>query len=416
MEGTKLSNTEAVGAKYDLLIKGGEVIDPAQGLRAVTDVAFKDGRVAAIGLDLNASKTSQVVDASGKLVTPGLIDVHGHYFPHVTQMGISADAVCLPNGVTITVDAGSSGWVQFDAFKEFILRREKTRMFALVNLSALGMLQQYRDGGYGPSVSVSGGPFTNVSQEPVGELMDLRYAQVEEAVRCIQDNPNVTLGVKVRIDPGVTGVENAAPALERGREVADITGSFMMVHVARSPISLADILDRLRPGDIITHIFQSAENNILDDKGNIRPEVNEARSKGVLMDIGAASANFGVGLSRAAIAQGFLPDTISSDMTKPRPARPVINTLPELMTMFMGLGMSLVEVVAAATANGVAAMGLSDELGTLRVGAVGDAAVLELEPGEFEYGDSQGETVQVDHRLNPVATVKDGKVWKGASA
>ena len=116
------------------------------------------------------------------------------------------------------------------------------------------------------------------------------------------------------------------------------------------------------------------------------------------------------------LEQDFLPDTISSDMTKPRPARPVINTLPELMTMFMGLGMSLVEVVAAVTSNGAAAMGLSDELGTLRVGAVGDAAVLELEPGEFEYGDSQGETVQVDYRLNPVATVKDGKVWKGASA
>ena len=402
--------------KYDLLLRGGEVLDPSLDLRAVRDVGFKDGRVVAVGPDLDASDASQVLDASGKLVTPGLIDVHGHYFPHGTEMGISADSVCLPNGVTTTVDAGSSGWLQFDAFREFVIQQERTRLLALVNLSALGMLQQYRDGGYGPSVSTSGGPTTNVSQEPVGELMDLRYAQVEEAVRCIQDNPNLTLGVKVRIDPGVTGVDNIVPALERGREVADITGSFMMVHIARSPVPLAVILDHMRPGDILTHAFHSAENNILDDSGRVRSEVLEARSKGIVMDIGAASANFGVELSKTAIAHGFLPDTISSDITKPRPARPIIYTLPELMSMFMGLGMSLEEVVAASTLNGATAIGLSEELGTLRPGAVGDAAVLELQPGEFEYGDAQGDKVQGDHRLRPVATVKDGRLWEAERA
>ena len=169
-----------MNARYDLLLRQGEVLDPARGPRAVADVAFRDGRVAAVGPDLDAADASKVLDVSGKLVTPGLIDVHGHYFPHVTHMGISADSVCLPNGVTTTMDAGSSGWVQFDAFKEFILRREKTRLFALINLSSLGMLQQFRDGGYGPSFSISGGPSTGVSREPVGELMDLRYAQVGE--------------------------------------------------------------------------------------------------------------------------------------------------------------------------------------------------------------------------------------------
>ena len=126
-----------MNARYDLLLKGGEVLDPARGPRAVADVAFKDGRVAAVGPDLDAAGASKVLDVSGKVVTPGLIDVHGHYFPHVTHMGISADSVCLPNGVTTTMDAGSSGWAQFDAFKEFILRREKTRLFALINLSSL---------------------------------------------------------------------------------------------------------------------------------------------------------------------------------------------------------------------------------------------------------------------------------------
>ena len=401
-----------MNARYDLLLKGGEVLDPARGPRAVADVAFKDGRVAAVGPDLDAADASKVLDVSGKLVTPGLIDVHGHYFPHVTHMGISADSVCLPNGVTTTMDAGSSGWVQFDAFKEFILRREKTRLFALINLSSLGMLQQFRDGGYGPSFSISGGPSTGVAREPVGELMDLRYAQVGEAVRCIRENPNVTLGVKVRIDPGVTGVENALPALDRGREVADATGSFMMVHVARSPIPMAGILDRMRPGDIVTHAFHGAANNILDSRGRLRSEVLEARSKGVLMDVGAASANVDVQVTKAAIAQGFLPDTISSDITKPRPARPVILTLPELMSMFMGMGMSLEQVVTSVTRNGAAAIGLQDEIGTLAPGAVGDAAVLDFEPGEFDYHDAQGGSVQVSQRLKPVATVKDGSLWE----
>ena len=172
--------------------------------------------------------------------------------------------------------------------------------------------------------------------------------------------------MKVRIDPGVTGVENALPALDRGREVADATGSFMMVHVARSPIPMAGILDRMRPGDIVTHAFHGAANNILDSRGRLRSEVLEARSKGVLMDVGAASANVDVEVTKAAIAQGFLPDTISSDITKPRPARPVILTLPELMSMFMGMGMSLEQVVTSVTRNGAAAIGLHDEIGTLR--------------------------------------------------
>ncbi len=401
-----------MAAVYDLVLKGGELIDPAAGFRAVGDVAFRDGRVAAVGPDLDESNAARALDVSGKLVTPGLVDIHGHYFPHATQMGISADSVCLPNGVTTTVDAGSSGWIQFDAFKEFVIRQEQTRLLALINLSALGMLQQYRDGGYGPSFSISGGPATSVSQEPVGELLDLRYAQVEEAVRCIRDNPGITLGVKVRVDPGVTGLENAGPALELGRKVADDTGSFMMVHAARSPISMARILEHLRPGDIVTHAFHGAENRILDDRGRLRPEALEARDKGIVMDVGAASANFDVEVSRSAIAQGMPPDTISSDVTRPRPARSVVYTLPELMSMFMGLGMPLEEVVAAATRNGAAAIGLPEEVGTLRPGAAGDAAVLEIEPGEFEYADAQGGRVRTDRRLRPTATVKDGSLWE----
>ena len=218
--------------------------------------------------------------------------------------------------------------------------------------------------------------------------------------------------MKIRIDTDISGEANAIPVLERARQVADVTGSFVMVHVARVPIPLAKVFEYLRPGDIVTHIFHSAENNVLGDKGQVRSEVWEAKSSGVVMDIGADRTNFGVALSRAAIAQGLLPDTISSDVTELRPGRPVIYTLPEVMTLFMGLGMSLEQVIAATTHIPAGAIGQEGVLGTLREGAVGDAAVLELESGDFAYDDAQGVAARCSERIAPVMTIKDGRLWR----
>ena len=399
--------------KYDLLLKGGEIIDPSQGLRGTRDVAFSDGRVAALEQDVLPDDARQVVDVSGKIVTPGLIDIHGHYFEHIVPFATAADRVCLPNGVTTTVDAGSSGWLHFEGFKEYILTREQTRLMALVNLSALGMMAPRRSIGedFGPTIGISGGPQTLLDPHSVGELQDLRYAQVEEAVRCIKDNPNIVLGVKIRIDYEISGEANTIPALERARTVADMTDSFVMVHVARVPIPLAKVFEYLRPGDIVTHIFHSAENNVLDERGNVRTEVREAQDKGIVFDIGAARRNFGIGLSRAAIEQGLLPTTLSSDITKSRPQSPIVYNLPEVMTLYMSMGMSLEEVITATTLNASNAIGQTGQLGTLDVGAIGDATVIELEDGDFAFDDGNGESVTTDERIAPVLTVKDGKVW-----
>ena len=401
--------------RWDLLLKGGEVIDPVLGLRAPRDVAFKDSRVAAVEMDLASEDAGQVLDVSGKMVAPGLIDVHGHYFEHIFPVSAAADRVCLPNGVTTSVDAGSSGWTHFEGFKEYILSRQETRLTALINLSALGMMSSHSTGGYGPTVGVTGGPQTLLPPDVVGELQDLRFAQVEEAIRCIRDNPEVTLGVKVRIDPKTSGEANAVPALERGRQVADATDSFMMVHVARSPIPLAKVFEHLRPGDIVTHIFHSAEHNVLDDKGRVRPEVWEAKSNGIVMDLGAARANFGVHLSRAAIDQGLLPDTLGTDITREEVDTGPRYTMPDLMSLYMALGMSLEAVMACATSNPAGAIGRADDLGTLRVGAVGDAAVLEIETGDFAYSDVEAE-IRTDRRFRPVMTIKDGKLWSKKDA
>ena len=410
--------------KYDLLLKGGEVIDPSQNLRGILDLGFQNGKIAAVAERLSSDEAREVLDISGRVVTPGLIDLHGHYFERVIPFGVSADSVCLPNGVTTSVDAGSSGWMQFEAFKEYSLKVQKTRLMAMVNLSALGMLIPHRNTGYGPTVGNGNGPQALLSPDTVGELQDLRYAQVEEAIRCIQDNRDVVLGLKIRIGIENSGDSNAVIALERAREAAEATGSLIMVHISRVPIPLARVFDYLRPGDIVTHIFHSAENNILDEKGRVRPEVTEARARGIVMDTGAAMANFGVPpvgvrlaragwahVSRAAIEQGLPPDTISSDMTRLARPRPMIYTLPEVMTLFTGLGMSLEEVVAATTCNPAQAIGQDGVLGTLRVGAIGDAAVFELENGDFVYDDGLDLVVRCEQRLIPVTTVKDGRVW-----
>ena len=373
-------------------------------------MAFKGGLVAAAEPDIPSEKAQQVVDVSGKLVTPGLVDIHGHYFHRLFEAATEADSACLPYGVTTSVDAGSSGWLQFDGFREYILSKKETRLFALLNLSALGMFSM--SGDYGPTVGIGGGPKTTLlPTDRLGELQDLRYAQVQPAVDCIRDNPNVILGVKVRIDIGVCGEANALPALERGRQIADLADCFMMVHVARTPVSLASVFDHLRAGDIVTHCFHSAENNVLDDRGVVRSEVKEAKDKGILMDTGAIRRNFGVDLSRAAIQQGLLPDTLSTDRTRPGLRNPVVYSLPDLMTMFMGLGMTLDEVVTAATHNGARAIGQERGLGTLRVGAARDAAVIELEDGDFAYDDAEGASVGCTQRFTPSLTVKDGKLW-----
>jgi dihydroorotase len=399
--------------KYNLLLKGGEVIDPAQGLRAVRDVAFLGGKVASVDAGIPAEEAQEVIDVTGKLVTPGLVDVHGHYFNHFFSSATDADAACLPTGVTTSVDAGSSGWLHFDAFKEYILSKQETRLYALINLSSMGMYSM--GGDFGPTIGIGGGPQTLLPDRQIGELQDLRYAQVQPAVDCIKDNANVALGVKVRIDTRISGEANAIPCLERGRQVADLADSFMMVHVARTPIPLAKVLEYLRPGDIVTHCFHSAENNVLDAQGNLRPEVLEARDKGILMDVGAVRYNFGVEVSRAAIAQRFPPDTLGTDMSRRPDGEPRAYTVPDLMSMYMGLGMTLEEVVAASTANGARAIGQEDVLGTLKSGAAGDAAVLEMEEGEFTYDDAEGALVRCNRRINPVMTIVGGRRWEHAT-
>jgi len=375
---------------YDLLLKGGEVIDPSQDLHRRGDVAFRDGRVAAIAPDIAASTAEEVIDVSGYLVTPGLIDIHGHFFYRGWPGAVDPDTACLPSGVTTGVDAGSTGWGNYQALKAYILDPSDTQLYAFVHLAATGL--------------------TSLTAR-IGELQNLAFAQIDQAIQCIDENRGDVLGIKVRIDHRATGEANALPALEMAREVANATRSKMMVHVSGTPIPLVRIFDLMQPGDIATHILNGYAHHILDGNGRIRPEVREARERGIVLDVGHAGVHFDLNVGRAAVSQSFWPNTLSTDIHHPPPGR-VVYDLLGVMSTFLALEMPLDAVIASVTANAAAAIDQSDELGTLRVGSIGDAVVLHLQKGEYTFVDAAQNQVQASQRLTSVLTVKDGKRWR----
>lgn len=375
---------------YDLLLKCGKVIDPSQDLHQYCDVAFRDGRVAATEPDISATTAKEVIDVSGYLVTPGLMDIHGHFFHRGWPGAVDPDTACLPSGVTTGVDAGSTGWGNYQALKTYILDPSDTQIYAFVHLAATGL--------------------TSLTAR-IGELQNLAFAQIDQAIQCIEDNRGDVLGIKVRIDHRATGEANALPALEMAREVADATQTQMMVHVSGTPIPLVRIFDFMRPGDIATHILNGHAHNILDGNGRIRPEVREARERGIILDVGHAGVHFDLNVGRAAVSQSFWPNTLSTDIHNPPPGR-VVYDLLGVMSTFLAIDMPLDAVIASVTSNAAAAIGHGDEPGTLRVGSVGDAAVLHLQDGAYTFVDAAQNQVQASQQLTSVLTVKDGQRWR----
>jgi dihydroorotase len=356
----------------------------------VRDVGFKDGRVAAVEADISPAAAAEVVDVTGKLVAPGLIDLHGHFAHRIYPYRADPDSYCLAVGVTTAVDAGSVGWANFQGFRDYVIRRVDTRMYAFVHLSTLGL--------------------TTLTTMGIPDLEDFRWARAEEAIRCIRENREMVLGVKVRLSPTGTTAANAVPAMEMARRVADETDSKMMVHVMESPLPLDQVFGYLKPGDIATHILHGDVHNVLDETGRVRQHVREAQQRGVVFDTAGAMRHCSISVSRAVIEQGLLPDTISTDRNQPRHGS-VNYDLLEQMTIFLELGVPLDEVVKMVTANASAAIG-RDELGTLRPGSIGDAAVLELEEGDFGFEDGLGNSLRASRRFASVLTVKDGARWR----
>ena len=372
----------------DLVLRGGRVIDPARDRDETADVAFSDGKVTGVGRDLPGGG-AEIVDVRGLLVVPGLIDLHTHVYWGGTSLGVDAAEVARQSGTTTFVDAGSAGPGNFHGFRHHVIELSPLRIIPYLNVSFPGI--------FAFSASVM-----------VGECSDLRFFDPRECVRVIKANRDLIAGVKVRVGRNAGGASGVAP-LDMALEVAEETGLPVMAHLDNPPPSRLEVLSRLRRGDVLTHCFRPFPNAPVHGDGRIREEVFEARRRGVIFDIGHGGGSFGFRTAEAMLAAGFLPDVISSDVHTLSINGPAFDQLVT-MSKFLCLGMQLVDVVQASTAAPAAALGRAD-IGRLETGSIGDAAVIELAEGEFDYRDVLGESRAGRWRLKIRGLVVGGRWW-----
>jgi dihydroorotase len=366
----------AQAATYDLLIKGGRVIDPSVGLDGVRDVAIAGGHIVAIAADIMGD-AAETIDARGKIVAPGLIDIHTH-----AGRGKDSPALTLQDGVTGFVDAGSGGPDNIDEIAA-VVRGAPQIGRALVNVATrLG--------------------FTG------GELMDINRANVSLVRGAIARNRDIVVGVKARLSQDVAGA-NDLEGLRRAQEAATSFNLPVMIHIGQSVSPMRAILSLLKRGDIVTHMYAPPPNGILDDEGRLIPDVAAARRRGVIFDFGnGTTGHFNWNMVERATKQGFWPDTLSTDWTTTSRTTGVVD-FPNVMSKFLMFGMPLAQVVACATTNAAKVFDAFNDRGTLNIGAPADVAVMELRQGSFEFLDNYEGKRTGQQRLFPVATVLNGK-------
>jgi dihydroorotase len=373
----------------DLILKGGRIIDPSQHLDAVTDISFAGGKVAAIGPDLAADTGTEVRDVSGLTVTPGLIDLHTHVYWGGTSLGIDAEDFCRKSGVTTCIDTGSTGPGNFAGFRKHVIEPSAVRILAYLHVSFAGIFA------YSKTVMV-------------GESEELRLMAPSEAVEVADANRDVIVGIKVRVGGRASGRSGTAP-LDIALQAAGEAGMPLMCHIDIPPPSYEEVLERLRPGDVLTHAFRPFPNAPIDHQGKIKDAVLRARQRGVRFDIGHGKGSFAFKTARGMLANGFYPDTISSDVHALCINGPAFDQVTTL-SKFLCMGMPLRDVIAATTVN--AAMALKrPELGTLKVGSIGDATILSVRSGAFDYVDVVGEHMTGDKRIFSEGVVVAGRWW-----
>jgi dihydroorotase len=379
--------------KFDLVIKGGDVLDPSQSLRGKRDIGIRFGLIEAVEADIPAARAQRVLEAGGKLVTPGLVDLHSHVFPYGSAIGIPADELVANQCTTTCVSAGDAGANNFAAFRRHVIGQTRTRLYAFVHIANIGLA------GF-----------------PVAELYNIDFAQADAAARAVAENADLVLGVKVRMSENVIAKHGTEP-LKRAIMACERsgTGAKIMCHIGgvETRELMSQILDLLRPGDILTHAYSGAPNiagaftNIVQD-GRLLPAALAAKQRGVVFDVGHGGGSFDYTIAEPAIAQGCPPDTISSDIHVFSGNTPGMPYLTWVMSKFLGLGFTLEQVIAMATVNPAKSIGRIPKLGTLQVGAPGDVAIMELAEGPVSFVDTRNNRREGRMHLKPVQTVTAG--------
>src|SRR6201747_2426195 len=379
--------------KFDLVTKGADEPTPSQSLRGKRDIGIRWGVIEAIENEIPAARISKSIDASGKLVTPGLIDLHCHVYPYGSAIGIPADELVQFQGTTTVVSAGDAGVNNLAALRRYIVAQTRARMYGFVHIANNGL-----------------------SAFPVAELYNIDNAQMEACAMALSENPDFLIGVKVRMSENVIFKHGLEP-LKRGIQACEMCGwpAKMMVHIGGVETGelMSQILDLLRPGDVLTHAYSGAPNiagtftNIVQD-GRLLPAALAAKQRGVIFDVGHGGGSFDFTVAEVAIPGGCAPDTISSDIHVFSGNSPGMPYLPNVMSKFMAMGSSLEQVVAMATTAPAKIINRAPKIGTLQIGAPGDVAIMDLVEGPVSFLDTRNNKRDGKFILKPVQTVING--------
>jgi len=372
---------------YDLLIKGGRVIDPSQKLSGALDVAIAAGKIAAVAANIPAGRAREVFDARGKLVTPGFINVHAHLYIYGNTVTVDPEPVGFPAGVTTALDAGSAGANTFLGFRKFVIDTSPLRIYAMLNIAIIG--------NYGNEL-----------------YLNMSLINARSAIRIINEQRDRILAIKVRINGIHDELANDLEVLKRAREAADATGLPIMMHWSNEP----DLLALLKRGDILTHPFPTATprmpNLFGGQPGKVLPQILELKDRGILTDAQAGTSHHSWDVSEKAFSQGWIPDFISTDIGSKTPQTPNGQLLPWVMTQFLYLGLTIDQVIERVTVAPTKAFKFGEKIGTFEPGAIADVTVIDLQQGNFELIDQQGAKRMAKQKIVPVAALHGGTLTK----
>ena len=375
---------------YDLLLKGGTTVDPSQKLHGVHDVAVTDGKIAAISASIEREEATKVVNLAGKIVTPGIIDLHVHVYDGFTWNSVNPDLVGVRAGVTTLVDAGSAGCATFAGFPRYVIPDNHTEILAFLHICQTGL-------------------------STLPDITSESSIDLEATLEVASSHKGLIKGIKARmVSPAleILGMEMVRIA----KRAAKDSGTRLMVHIGDTekrcdPNVIRELLPIMEEGDIVTHFFNALPGGVLDSNGKLVPEAREAADRGVWLDTAHGMCCFSLDVGRRILDQGLLPHCISSDISSPGRLH-IVHSMAEMMTRFLGMGFSLDQVVTMTTANPAKAIGEENRLGSLAVGRQADISVLQINDGDWVVHDSFGDSLRVDKAVVPALTVKAGQVFE----